>query len=334
MGRNEKGGYGSDSQLNSLISAKKSELAAMKENKMLNAVIQSKAADTITVAGNISPQPNAYLPTPAILPGVVPIAHPDNILDYIRTQTITSPNVVVVNEVSGEGDFDWTAEGALKPKVDFGFATQDEKASKLAAYAKISREMLDDIPFMQAETSRILREKFDRKLSSAVYGGDGTGESIKGITYFAPAYVQTCLNGQVENAGLSEVLFAAATQIRNLGFGSPQVAFVNPCDWAAEMTRKDTLGHLLEINKLLEGITVVPSSEVAPGEFLIGDVSAYTLYIYDNFSTTYGYENDDFTRNLVSIVAEGRVFGFIPDNKLGALVHDSIDSVVSLINKI
>ena len=327
-------GFGEENRINSLINEKASELASLQHNKNGSVSIEVKAADVISTTGSITSQPNPYLPAPTMLPGVNPIVHPKSrILDFIHTVTITSPIVLTVNETAGEGDYNWTAEGTLKPMLNFGFETQEVRAKKLAAHAKLTREMLTDIPFIQSETSRIMRDKYDRKLSGAVYSGDGSGDNIFGITHFAPAYTQTCLNGKIENPGLSEVLFAAATQIRNIGFDGALVAFVNPCDWAAEMTRKDTIGRLLEMNKLLEGITVVPTPETVSGQFLIGDLSVYTLYMYEAFNMMYGYENDDFTKNLVSLVAEGRVFGFMSDNKKGALVHDSVPSVLSLIAK-
>ena len=290
------------------------------------------APDFISTIGSINPQPNPYMPAPAIQEGVVAIVHPKSkILDYVRTQSIGNTSLVVTNEVPGIGDFEWTEEGALKPYVDVEFKTETVSARKIAAFTKFSKEALTDIPFMQSETERIISDKYERTLSKEVFGGDGVGDSIYGVSTFAPAYTQVCLNGKIDSPGLSEVLFAAATQVRTLGFEGNLVAFVNPCDWAAEMMRKNTLGELLEMNRLLEGINVVPTAEVTPDKFLIGDLSVYTLYVYENFNISYGYENDDFRRNLVSMVAESRVFGFLPDNHKGALVADSVASVKSLI---
>jgi hypothetical protein len=98
--------------------------------------------------------------------------------------------------------------------------------------------------------------------------------------------------------------------------------------------RKTVDGELLEVDKLLEGITVVPTTEVKPDEFLVGDLDKYTLYVYENFMINYGYENDDFRRNLVSLVAESRVFGFVPENHKGAFVKDTIGHVKGLIAKV
>ena len=319
--------------LRDLVSEKAVDLKGLTNNKQGNLVLELKAApDFISVTGNVSPQPNAYIPAPEILPGVVAIVHPrSRILEHIRTQTINNTSIVVTNEEPGDGDFEWTLEGALKPYVDVQFITETENVKKVAAFSKLSKESLSDIPFMQSETIRIITDMYERKLAREVLNGDGATGNISGVTAFAPAYVQTCLDGRIQAPELSEVLFASATQIKNLGFEGNLIAFVNPCDWAAEMMRKNTLNELLEMNRLLEGITVVPTSEVDPDQFLIGDLSVYTLYVYEGFNINWGYENDDFRRNLVSLTAESRVFGFVPRNHRGALCFDSVSNVQSLI---
>ena len=319
--------------LRDLVSEKAVDLKGLTNNKQGNLVLELKAApDFISVTGNVTPQPNAYIPAPEILPGVVAIVHPrSRILEHIRTQTINNTSIVVTNEEPGDGDFEWTLEGALKPYVDVQFITETENVKKVAAFSKLSKESLSDIPFMQSETIRIITDMYERKLAREVLNGDGLLGNISGVTAFAPAYVQTCLDGRIQAPELSEVLFASATQIKNLGFEGSLIAFVNPCDWAAEMMRKNTLNELLEMNRLLEVITVVPTSEVDPDQFLIGDLSVYTLYVYEGFNINWGYENDDFRRNLVSLTAESRVFGFVPRNHRGALCFDSVSNVQSLI---
>jgi HK97 family phage major capsid protein len=139
---------------------------------------------------HVAPQPNAYIPAPTVQEGVIAIVHPTHrVLEFIRTQQIATPVLAVTNEVSGDGDFQWTAEGALKPYVDFEFKTETVQAEKIAAFSKVSRESLTDISFMQSETERIISDKYERRLASEVLNGDGTvaagasGKSILGLTH-------------------------------------------------------------------------------------------------------------------------------------------------------
>jgi hypothetical protein len=311
--------------------------------KMKINMFEKAAPDFMGVVNSVSPQPNAYVPIPQYAPGVVPVTLPaPKVYDAVRKVPVSSPELITVNRTPVDGDFEWTVEGGLKPFLKFGYSTESVQARKLPARTKTSKEALADIDWIQSDTENMLKDEFLRKLSSEILNGDGTKNAsdpvnndfrILGLKYFAPTYIQTCMDGRVQTPELSEVLFAAATQIKNLGFEGSLTAFVNPCDWAVEVLRKNTLGELLDIKRLLEQINVIPTSEMALDEFFIGDLSMYTLYVREEFNITYGYENDDFSRNLVSVLGEGRVFGFTSQNNVGAFCADSINAVKTLIAK-
>jgi len=45
-----------------------------------------------------------------------------------------------------------------------------------------------------------------------------------------------------------------------------------------------------------------------------------------------GYENDDFTRNMVTILCEARLVSYIKGNDTGAFVESDIATDIALIN--
>jgi HK97 family phage major capsid protein len=292
-----------------------------------------KAAALITTS-NILPTPNPYFPSTTVLPGIVPVTRPSQrVLDYVSKGTISTPNIALINEVNGEGDAAFVAQGALKPLADFDFKTEDAKVKKIAVRVKISDEMLEDVDFMAAETERLIFDKLQRFLRTKILSGTGTGEEIKGVAAYAGGYVQTCLDGKITAPGLPEVLKAAVSQIRSLGFDGKLVAFVNPCDYTENVLRKDANGQLLDLSGILSDIDVIDTGEIAPDNFLIGDLSKYRFYVYKDYSIRYGYglngSNSDFETNVITIVAEMRVVGIMSQNEIGALVKDSISSVVA-----
>lgn len=303
----------------------------MKEGR-LTLDLDTKAAGTILTTTNVTPQPNPYLPAPQIIGGVNRLVQTRQVItDYISKGTISEPRVVWVNQVSGEGDAEFVGEGELKKLVDSKWETEIENAKKVAAVVKISEEMLDDIPWMESEIDRLLRNKVDREINEQVLSGDGTGANLEGITPRVGGYVQACLNGKVEGPGLAEVLLAAATQIRSLGFTGRLIAFVNPCDGAASKMRKDADGNIVDLTGVLDNITVVETPEIAAGNFLIGDMSLFILEVYKALRVEIGWENDDFRRNLRTIIAEARVLLRISSNDLGAFVYDTFANVQTLI---
>jgi HK97 family phage major capsid protein len=288
-----------------------------------------KAASLITT-GNVLPTPNPYLPSTTVLPGIVPVTRPSQrIIDFISRGIINTPNIALINEVNGEGDAAFVAEGAVKPLMDFDFRTEDAKAKKIAVSVKISEEMLADIDFMAAETERLISDKLQRFLGTKILTGTGLLDEIKGVAAYAGGYAQTCLNGKITAPGLPEVLRAAAAQIRSLGFDGKLTAFVNPCDYTENVLRKDANGQLLDLSGTLEGIEVVATGEIAPDNFLIGDLSKYKFYVYKDYTIRYGYDSGDFRSNIVTIIAEMRVVAIMSQNEIGALVKDSISAVVA-----
>jgi HK97 family phage major capsid protein len=307
-----------------------------RENRQDIPFNEMKAATLITTTTNILPAPNPYIPATTILPGIVPVTLPSQrIIDYISKGTINTPNIVLINEVNGEGDAAFVPEGGLKPLMDFDFKTEDAKAKKIAVRLKISDEMLQDVAFLASETERLISQKLQRFLRTKILTGTGTGDEIKGVAAYAGGYTQTCLNGKITAPGLPEVLRAAASQIRSLGFDGKLVAFVNPCDNTENVLRKDSTGQLLDVTGVLEGIEVIETGEIAAGNFLIGDISKYKLYVYKDYSIRYGYglngSNSDFETNVITIVAEMRVIGIMSQNEIGALVKDSIATVIAAI---
>jgi HK97 family phage major capsid protein len=304
-----------------------------KENRQDLPFSDMKAAALITTS-NITPTPNPYFPATTVLQGIIPAPRtPQRIINYISRNHINTPNIALINEVNGEGDAAFVAQGALKPLFDFDFKTEDAKVKKIAVRVKISDEMLEDIDFMAAETERLIHEKLQRFLGTKILTGTGTGEEIKGINAYAGGYVQTCLDGKITAPGVPEVLRAAASQIRALGFDGNLTAFVNPCDYTENILRKDANGQLLDLSEVLKGIEIVETGEIAPDNFLIGDLSKYRLYIYKDYTIRYGYgnngSNSDFETNVITIIAEMRVIGIMSQNEIGALVKDAFSDIIS-----
>lgn len=317
----------------SILTEKAEELKAVKERKSpMSFDIEIKEPSTVMTTTHISPQPNPYLPTPTVLSGINRIIEPTQVIaSYLSAGTISSPRVVWVNEVHGEGDAEFIAEGALKPLTDLKVETEDENAKKVAVATKVSEEMLEDIPWMESEIRRLITNKVIKKINKEVLAGDGIGANLNGILNRVGGYVQTCLNGTVDNPGLAEVLLAAATQIRNMGFDGRLTAFVNSCDWAAAKMRKDANGNIVDLRGVLDNINVVETSEMPLGEFFIGDMLLFILETYKSLRVEVGWENDDFRRNLLTLLAEARILLRISSNNLGAFVYDKVATVKNLI---
>ena len=89
---------------------------------------------------------------------------------------------------------------------------------------------------------------------------------------------------------------------------------MHPADWAWIELLKDSTGQYIigqpqgNIGATLWGLPVVPSMAMTIDKVLVGAFGT-AAQIFDRWTTTIetGYENDDFTKNLVTILAEKRV---------------------------
>lgn len=259
---------------------------------------------------------------------------PNVIFDRLFKGYASSPNIAWVNRVNEEGGAAFVAEGALKPLKDWEYTTETSTAKKVAVSCKVSTEMLADAPFMRSEIDRLLREDLLRVVNEKVLNGTGTGAEIKGVTVGAAGYTATELNDKVENPNYADAIRAAVLQARLLGF-YPDVVFINPADRALIDLTKDTTGHYIsqELLSLIRYITIVDTTNIPAGKFLLMDTREWMVRIYENLRLEYGWENDDFRKNLVTVVAEMRLHSYQDSLNAGSVVYDSFATVQAAIEK-
>ena len=79
----------------------------------------------------------------------------------------------------------------------------------------------------------------------------------------------------------------------------------------------------------LDGMPIIETTLVTAGTYLIGDFSKSTVYDKGSIDIKVGYENDDFTKNLVTILAEWRGLNVIKTNQTDAFVTGVIATDVA-----
>ena len=81
------------------------------------------------------------------------------------------------------------------------------------------------------------------------------------------------------------------------------------------------------------GTTVIESFSIDEGSFLVGDFTKSNLRIREEININLGYENDDFTKNMVTILAEMRAVHYIKLHHVPAFVKGTFAAAIALINK-
>lgn len=238
-----------------------------------------------------------------------------------------------VNRVPGNGGAAFIEEGTLKPAMDWTYEEGESTAKKIAVRVKVSTEMLSDFAYMRSEIDRLLREELMRKVDEKLLTGS-TDVEPKGILTNAAGYTTTALDGTIINPNIGDAIRASVLQLRLLNY-TPNILFINPTDKAAIDLTKDNNGRYMadELGKVIGGMTIVETTRIDAGKFLLMDTSKWVVRNLEEFKLQYGWENDDFTKNMVSVIAEMRLHSYQNDIDAGSLVYGTFATIQAALAK-
>jgi len=327
-----------EQSLQKQLTGVKAQLVGLKDTKKSDWInLEIKAAATMLISSN-------YTGTYALTdwdPGFARIQRRQPYLRQLVTVRPTSGMYVAwAEQANPDGTPAWTAEGALKSQIDFDIVERSQKVEKLTAFIKISKEMLADIPFMNAEIRQELIELINLKLDADLLSGSGTSPVIKGILNFAiPTFAVPSGVALLTAPNRYDVIKVAVTQIMVANF-MPDYIIVNPVDAANMELVKDTQGRYLlppfstTNGTEIAGVRVVANNGVPAGTFLVGDFKRDVLAMREELNISIGYENDDFTKNLVTVLAELRAVNYIKTNYLNAFVKGSFSTAITALTTV
>lgn len=320
-------------QIKKQMTEKAQDILDFKGNKIkgFNIDIDLKAAATMLESTSLNG--SSFLPKPEIRPGYIPVVRNQPLIEqFANGGPTSSATIVYVNQFNPQGTAAVTAEGAAVNLVSTELKTENSTAYLEGAYAKVSIQMLDDIDFMASYIEQEIMYKVNIQTDNDLLTGSGVS-TLKGITVYAQQYV----NGNISttNANDFDCIRAAMGQMRALNF-EPNIVFFNPTDGANMDLVKDLYGRPIameykDANGGMFRIQAVESNQIAVGKFLLADMTKFWVWNLMNFQISYGWENDDFRKNLVSIAGIRRLHSYASLNHANAFVYDSFVNVKTAI---
>jgi len=305
-------------------------LTSIKEGS--NERLNFKAAGTMLISTNVS---GGNVPVEQRLPGLDDIPSREvRLLNIVSRGTANSNVISWVSKQNRDGAAGGTAEGALKNQIDFDIVVNTETRKKFTAWIKVSEEMLDDIGFMSTEINNELVGELLREVEQQVYSGDGTGLNLNGIVTQASAFIPTTAPVAVDNANLVDVLRTAITQIKIANQSAPNYIMLHPTDVLGLLQIKRSTTDKAYIDALqmvagqlmLDGVPIIETTLVTVDTYLVGDFTKATVYDNGSISVEVGRDSDDFTKNLVTVLAEWRGLNVIKTNQTTAFVTGTIST--------
>jgi HK97 family phage major capsid protein len=257
--------------------------------------------------------------------------------NIVNSGTTTSKYVVYITQTNAIGA-DWTAESVEKTLFAPTYEEVSEEVKKVAGTIKISKEMLADLAFIQSEINTDLMEAIASQIEYSLINGAG-GSEINGLLGYAQTFAAGSFAGSIPFANETDVIRVAIAQIQAANF-EPTHVVLNPNDVAKMQLTKTSTGEytfpmfLVDANgsQTIATLPIVSTTNINAGDFLVGDMTKSNVRVREDVNMQVGYVNDDFQRNMVTILAEARLVHYVKANQVFAFVTGDFTTAKAAIN--
>jgi HK97 family phage major capsid protein len=245
------------------------------------------------------------------LPGILPLPQRRmTVRDLLSQGQMDGNTLEYVKETGFTNSAAPVAEGALKPSSDVKLDLVTTSAKVIAHWMKASKQVLDDIAQLRSMIDQRLLYGLAYVEEAQLLNGDGTGQNLHGIIPQATAYSAPITLTSPTSIDVMRLAMLQAALAEYPATGH----VMHPTDWAWIETLKDADGRYIignpqgSIAPTLWGLPVVTTQAIAVDSFLTG---AFQLgaQVFDRWDARIesAYVDDDFIRNLVTILAEERL---------------------------
>ena len=253
-------------------------------------------------------------PSIDLKPGIVDIQRRRTHVRELIPQTVTDKQLVqIIRETSPQGGAGMQTEGSAKSQYSNTLTVVDFKVEAIAAFTKVSNQMLEDIDGLVGHLNTVLPKKILELEDTQLLAGTGTTPNLFGIAKDAITDSTWNLGAAVPVPQNWDVL------ARTIGFQMGQNfdvngILLNPVDLFAMLTAKGQDGQYVSPlimqggQAFLYGVPVFMNTAVTAGKFFLGDWSESYIAQRSGLNVRFFDQNeDDAVKNLVTVRAEQRL---------------------------
>lgn len=224
-------------------------------------------------------------------------------VEYHRLVTFTN------NAASQGGNSPFEHEGVTKAESAMTFAPVELKVPTVAHFIKASKQILSDVAMLQMTLDMQLRYGLELNIEAQLLNGNGTNANMSGLTQSGNFTAFTPTTGDTALDSISRAIAAIET-----ADGSPDLLIMHPNDFRAmQRIKTDDADYIFgqpggtNIEQVWNrDVHITPA--MTQGKFMVMDSAlAAVVFNREDASVVVGWVNDDFTKNLVTILAEARL---------------------------
>jgi HK97 family phage major capsid protein len=260
--------------------------------------------------------------------------------DYLPKGRTGSASYTWVNKKkdADTGAAAFIGPGVAKPGISFKLEREVSNAKKIAVSDKLAIELLDDVEGMESYVKNEMVYQLRAKANTTLMSGTESSTVPGGIQGESVTYSLTGIETQDPNN--FDCIRAVVAQLAVGHFGGlPVTVFINPVDAAnMDLAKSGAQGVYLlppfstSDGRQIAGATIVEDNNVTAGYFQAACLDLFKCLIYKDMTIALGWENDDFTKNLVTYICEMRLHVFHSENDAGAFIYDTFANVKALID--
>jgi len=271
------------------------------------------------------------------------LVYPNTFWDFLTKGRTSAPTYVWANKFNREGAAAFIGPGVAKPGVSFEMVAETSNAKKIAVSAKAGTELLQDIDGMTTFIEQELKEQLYIEVNAKLMTGVSSSTVPAGIQTLSENfafYTEAAANIKTTNPNYMDAIRAVVGALRSGKLVGDVTVFVNSIDAAnMDLSKATDSGVYLlppfttSNGQVIAGAKIIEDQNIPTGSFQAGFMRYYRVLIYKDYTVSWGWENDDFTKNLVTAVGETRLHQFFNSIHTGAFCFDTFENVITAITK-
>lgn len=296
-------------------------------------IMEVKTAATILDSTNVT----GTVPAAEREPGMTDVAVERSfVMDVVGTSPTTSKTIEYLQKANQDGTAGFVADTAGFANIDFDMVVSSSAAKDAGAYITVHENMISDIPFMQGEIDKELMYMVRKAVDASVLSGDGTSNTLTGITASAAAFSLTSI--EIDTPTIWDAVSAAMAQVRISGFDEANMIVMHPADYENALGSKGSDGHynahpsLSPDGTRFAGIEIYRTTFVTAGQLLVGNKMHSNIKILQDIELAIGYNlTGEFVKRHLTVRASMRLHHYIKSNFDNSFCYDAIADIQAAI---
>ena len=236
---------------------------------------------------------------------------------FLRQSVMTGEQVRFPKDTGGEGTAANQTEGSAKSQLDRDLAAQTYEAQTIAAWLRISNQLLNDVNGMASYLSYELRRQLFNQEDSQLLTGDGTGTNLAGLATDAADATDLGVSYKAGTEPFKwDAISAAIAYLASQDFRANTI-LVNPIEYFEMMSAKGSNGQYVSPFYFdatrnvatIFGMPISHSTAVAAGSFFVLDSESQGGIFQREAPSVRFFEQDEdnVQKNLVTVRIEERL---------------------------